>query len=152
MTEPEATIGPGQPALSDATRQRLDGIRRGLLRLHKALLDAERAAYEREKGRVSPGELLQLLIGDARFAWLRPFSEMVVLIDEMQEAPRDAEESPSEQDGLALLAQVRQMLSPTAGEAGSGGRYYETLQQDPAAVLAHAEVVKLLPAGSVADQ
>jgi hypothetical protein len=119
----------------------MEGVRRGLLRLHKTLLDSERAGYEKEKGRVSPGELLQLLIQDARFAWLRPFSEMVILIDEMLEIPGDSDESPAEQDGAALLEQVRLLLTPAA----NGSRYYAALQRDPAVVQAHAEVSKLLP-------
>ena len=140
MTEPE--LQGGAPLLSDATRQRMEGTRRGLLRLHKALLDSERAVYEKEKGRVSPGELLQLLIQDARFAWLRPFSEMVILIDEMLEIAGDSDKSPAEQDGAALLEQVRLLLRP----AGEESRYYDALQRDPAVVQAHAEVSKLLPA------
>ncbi|MBC8103786.1 MAG: hypothetical protein H7Z41_14520 [Cytophagales bacterium] len=128
----------------------MNGIRYGLLHLHKALLDSERAAYEQVSGRVSPGELLQLLIQDPWFAWLRPFSETVVQIDEMLEAGKRTKEPsetlPTEEDAAAVLQQVRRLLKPTESEAGGGGRYYEALQKDPATVLAHAEVSKFLPA------
>ena len=44
----------------------LDSIFTGLLRLHKALLDDERVAYERVHGRIpSNGAFLQLALNDA---------------------------------------------------------------------------------------
>lgn len=53
----------------------LDQLFRALLRLHKALLDDERVSYERVHGRIpSNGAFLQLVLGDAWFAWLRPLS------------------------------------------------------------------------------
>ncbi|MES2464694.1 MAG: hypothetical protein V4671_29375 [Armatimonadota bacterium] len=146
MTESKEMGDPGEAALSEGTRQRMEGVRRGLLRLHKTLLDSERAAYEQVYGRVSPGDLLQLLINNQRFAWLRPFSEMVVQIDEMLEADRDSEEAATEQGGVALLQQVRLLLTPTETETDASRRYHDALQKDPATVLAHAEIVKLLPA------
>ncbi len=65
--------------LSDALRLRLQRLRRGLLRLHKVLLDGERERYEQVFGRVaSSGALLQLVIHDEQFAWLRSISELIV--------------------------------------------------------------------------
>jgi uncharacterized damage-inducible protein DinB len=62
----------------EATRQRLANLRRALLRLHKALLDDERLAYERIYGQVTGGELLQLVINHEQFAWLHePFLDFV---------------------------------------------------------------------------
>jgi hypothetical protein len=40
-------------AMTDTTK--LDELRRALLELHKALLDAQRIRYERENGRVESG-------------------------------------------------------------------------------------------------
>ena len=53
-------------------RARLKGTRDGLLRLHKTLLDSERAAYERDVARItSTGQFLQLVLNDPWFQWLR---------------------------------------------------------------------------------
>ena len=50
----------------------LKDLRSGLLRLHKVLLDWERSGYERIHGRQSSHDLLQVLLSDPQFAWLRP--------------------------------------------------------------------------------
>src|SRR6476659_11198954 len=61
----------------------LTQVRRTLLDLHKALIERERAAYERSHGAVSPAEMLQLLIRDSAFSWLHPISELIVRVDEL---------------------------------------------------------------------
>ncbi len=65
------------------TPTQLRTVRDHLLTLHKALLDSERAKYEKAYGPVrSPGEMLQLVLGNEHFAWLRPYSGLIVRIDE----------------------------------------------------------------------
>src|SRR3569833_2538089 len=71
--------------LQDPTRRRLADVRGALLHLHTTLLERERAAYERVHGRVTAGELLQLIIRHEQFAWLHAVSETVVRIDELLE-------------------------------------------------------------------
>ena len=72
-----------EPAHRDA---QLDHLSRALLRLHKALLDDERVSYERVHGLIrSNGAFLQLVLGDAWFAWLRPLSQLMVKLDELAE-------------------------------------------------------------------
>src|SRR6187399_2235235 len=61
----------------------LNDLRQGLLRLHKTLLDWERAGYERIHGRQSSNDLLNALLNDPQFAWLRPISQLIVRIDEL---------------------------------------------------------------------
>jgi len=62
--------------MTDTTK--LDGLRHALLALHKTLLDAQRVRYEREHGRVeSRGELLDLVLRDASFEWLRVLSALI---------------------------------------------------------------------------
>lgn len=61
---------------------RLKKIRDLFLKFHKVLLDSERAAYERENGRVTSGSFLEMLLGDPNFAWLRILSTLIVRIDE----------------------------------------------------------------------
>ena len=64
-----------------------DELRNALLQLHKALLDAQRVRYERENGRVeSRGELLDLVLRDASFEWLRVLSALIARLDELAAA------------------------------------------------------------------
>lgn len=126
--------------LQEATRQRLADVRGALLHLHKALLDRERAAYERVHGRVTPGELLQLIIQHEQFAWLHALSETVVRIDELL----DIEEQPEELDAQLLLSELRALLVPAEEGDTFAVQYYHALQE-PATVLAHRAVLALLP-------
>src|SRR5947207_15323624 len=63
-------------------REKLLTLRLALLRLHKTLLNMERREYERERGHVTTGELFQLVIDHAQFAWLHNIPESVVRTDE----------------------------------------------------------------------
>ncbi|MDR4466085.1 MAG: hypothetical protein MRJ66_17665 [Nitrospira sp.] len=122
----------------DSTR---DGLSRALLRLHKALLDDERVAYERVHGRIpSNGAFLQLALNDAWFAWLRPLSQLMAKLDELSE-----EDEPSTRGKCAeVLASVRALLTPTEVGEGFGWQYHDALQRSPDVVLAHAAVRALL--------
>jgi len=128
--------------VSSETRVRLANVRRALLRLHKALLEAERASYERGRGAVGgSGEFLQLVINDPWFAWLRPVSELVVHMDELLEPAQEATEGAAQ----AALGQAASLVRPPDGGGEFGRRYREVLQASPDAVLAHSELAKLLP-------
>ena len=131
-------------ALSGATRERLSQLRARLLTLHKSLLDDARATYELDRGRVgSPGNLLQLVIHDPWFAWLHQISELVVRIDEATTADAAATES----DARTLFEQVDRLLLPSETGDTFARRYYEALQRQPAVVLAHGDVKRVLKAG-----
>jgi hypothetical protein len=129
--------------LGEETRARLSGLRGGLLRLHKLLLDAERGDYERAHGRVGAGEMLQLVINDAAFAWLRRLSELIVSVDEMLYAK---DESATETGARAVVSQARTLLAPADDASDFAGKYRAALQRDPAVVMAHAEVARALAA------
>jgi hypothetical protein len=124
--------------LSDDQRARLQGVRGHVLRLHKILLDRERADYERTHGRVSSGQMLQLLIGDARFAWLRPLSALVVEVDEFLEQP-----GATAAEARDLLARTRDLFTADSFWALEG-RYFDALLDEPDALLRHGEVMRLL--------
>ena len=119
---------------------RLRELRSGLLRLHKTLLDAERDAYEQTHGRVSSGELLQLVIGDEHFAWLHAVSELIVRVDELL----DADEPATPEDADSLFGQARTLLRPAETGDEFGRRYFAALQREPDAVLAHRQVRLIL--------
>lgn len=120
---------------------RLRELRKALLRLHKVLVDVERAAYERAHGRVaSPGEMFRMLIEHPWFAWLRPLSALIVRIDEALAG----EEPLGEEEGRALVLETRALLGASEGAPGLGERYWAAIQNDPGVALAHGAVVARL--------
>ena len=130
----------GSPLLPQ-TRTRLGELRTRLLALHKALLDDAKTAYELDRGRIaSTGALLQLVIHDPWFAWLHQISELVVRIDEMTAPDTKA----SEQDARAVIEQIDRLLLPAENGEPFARRYFEAIQRQPAVVLAHGDVKKLL--------
>ena len=119
----------------------LDNIFMGLLRLHKALLDDERVAYEHVHGRIpSNGAFLQLTLNDAWFAWLRPLSQAIAKLDELSES----EDAVSSDTIPALLRSLGTLLMPSELGEGFSRQYYNALQRSPDVVLAHAGVRALL--------
>lgn len=128
-------------AQSAQTREKLSDLRTRLLALHKALLDDAKVAYEMDRGRIaSSGALLQLVIHDPWFAWLHQVSELVVRIDEMTAPDAKA----TEQDARAVIDQVDRLLIPSETGEPFARRYFEAIQRQPAVVLAHGDVRKLL--------
>ena len=124
----------------DSSRETLAALRPHLIRLHKTLVESERVTYERVHGRITTkGELLQLVIHDSWFVWLRPVSELIVRIDELLDA-----NDPSTEGGSGVVAAARSLLAPEPTGPGFGTHYYEALQRDPSVVLAHAEVMRVL--------
>ena len=129
--------------MKDTDRQLLIDLRRALLHLHKTLLEWERTAYERLHGRTSPAELLEAIVTDPQFAWLRPVSALIVRIDEGLEI--DALEGP-EIDIDWIVAQTRTYISPDENGTPYAQRYHAALQEHPDAVFAHRAVANILKA------
>ncbi|HWB83933.1 MAG TPA: hypothetical protein VG675_07315 [Bryobacteraceae bacterium] len=126
--------------MPDRARERLTGLRNGLMHLHKSLLDSERAAYERDIARInSTGQYLDLVLNDPWFAWLRELSQFIVLVDETL----DFEEPPTPADADRLIGEARDLVSPAEEGDGFARRYFEAMQRDPAAVLAHGEMMRV---------
>ena len=133
-----------QNSQDSAIRQHLLEFRHALLDLHKALIDSERAVYEADVGPVqSPHHFFQLLTNDPWFAWLRPISQLIVVIDEVL----DAREALTNDNVDAVILESVFLLVPAKGEGEFKSRYLAALQRDPAVVLAHAQVAKRIPAG-----
>jgi hypothetical protein len=122
--------------MDPAERSLLTDLRQALLKLHKTMLDWERTAYDRVHGRTTGSALLQAILNDPQFAWLRPLSELIVRIDELLEG--DVPDMPGEAD--VIIAQARKLVSP--GEQGGyyAERYQAALQEYPDAVFAHRDV------------
>lgn len=126
--------------MEDATRDRLTNLRNGLLKLHKALLDSERAIYERDVARITTtGQYLQLVLNDPWFAWLHELSQFIVLVDETL----DFDDPPTAADADRLIAQARDLVAPSENGASFGRRYFEAMQRDPAVVLAHRDMMRV---------
>jgi catechol 2,3-dioxygenase len=129
-----------RPPLSADLKDRLREVRLRLLDLHKVLLDDTKAAYELDRGRIpSNATLLQLVINDPWFAWLRPLSELVVRIDVALQP-----DGATNADGAMLLDQVERLLSPPQSIEPFAQRYYEALQRQPAVITAHGDVRRVL--------
>ena len=122
--------------IPDALRKQLDHTHRGLLLVHKALIDHERTRFEHVHGPIGgPADFLQVLIHDPFFAWLRPISELAVQIDEFvySKTPLD----PAQ--GEALVAQAIKLLTPNESGDNFEQNYHRALQQSPEASRAHGE-------------
>lgn len=125
---------------TETTKQNLETTRRALLRLHKALMDDARRAYEKIYNRtLTAGELLNLLLHDSWFAWLRPLSALIAQIDAEQE---DKKNPLTEESAHALLSAVRSLLTPGDSEEPFPRRYRAALQAEPAIVMLHAEIIR----------
>ena len=121
-------------------REELRAAQPALLALHKALLDAERVQVESVHGALSGAEFLQLVSDPVRYGWLKPFSLLLVAIDDTLN-PREGEElkEPAE-----LLDEARDLMLPPKDDTPFGQRYKALMQLDPDVVLAHRGVSRLL--------
>jgi guanosine-3',5'-bis(diphosphate) 3'-pyrophosphohydrolase len=129
------------------TTSSLDTLRHALLRLHKTLLDAQRVRYEREHGRVeSTGELLDLVLKDASFEWLRVLSALIAGIDEVTEEGGDG----AAQIG-GLIDRLRTLVR-FEGNPGFTGPYREIIEAVPDALVAHVQLSRLLADFGAAPQ
>jgi len=130
-----------EPAPNGA-REKLVEVRQTLLVLHKALLDSERTSYEIVHGPIaSSAAFLQLLINDHWFAWLRPITTLVVLIDETLAAKKPP---ASSKDFERLVNDTRALLSPSREANGFWQRYSGVMQRDPGVAVVHEKLEKQL--------
>lgn len=126
---------------SSYLHDRVDGARRGLVRVHKALIDAEQVRYERTHGRIdSAGRLLQLVINDPAFAWVRPLSSLIVRMDALLADAGDLQAV----DVDALIEHARRLLRPDPEGAEFARLYDRAMQESPDVVLAHGAALTLL--------
>lgn len=123
------------PAASPQELQKLELARLLLLKVHRALLEAERVRYEKARGRVANNSaFLQLVINDPWFDWLRPMAQMVLLIDERTS---DKKSPLGTTEALSLYDRARALLKPDAEGDAFQRLYAESLQHSPSlAVIA----------------
>ena len=111
-----------------------------LLKLHKGMIDHERAKYEEANGPINSGQFLNLLLDDADFAWLRRFSSLIVEIDETFDSKEGADESLVDE----LLERVRELVTLDDAEDYYRDKYESALQQNVELVGIHGELKALL--------
>ena len=115
-------------------RAALRELSKGLLPLHRALIEAARDDYAFAYGKtVGPAQLLQLITDDPFFAWLKPMTSLIVEIDEMARVDFETD------DARAVAARVEQLFEGAFSE-----RYVPLLQRDVDAAIAHAAIRRAL--------
>lgn len=131
-----------QPLATETELHRLDLVREDLLRVHRALLEAERIRYERVKGRIANNSaFLQLVINDPWFDWLQPMAQLVLLIDERTS---DKKNPLGSAEVKALLERGRALLRADAEGDAFQRLFYQALQSSPdLAVLTRQVAVRL---------
>jgi hypothetical protein len=107
----------------------MDELGAALIALHKAVLDAERARFERVHGPMTNTAFFQLVSDKLRFGWLQPLNDLVL-------AAEDGDENVAER--------ARELLRPPDASTPLGRRLISLMQTDPALVVAQGRVARLL--------
>ena len=122
--------------MTDA-RAALRELAAALRALHHRLLLATQKSFEKLHGRVDgPGALLQLAVHDPLFAWLRPLSRTVALLDELADS-----EQVGSPDFARAAAEVAELVDENSEFRAA---YLVYLQSEPDVVIAHADLRKLI--------
>jgi hypothetical protein len=118
----------------------LKASRNLLLQLHKMLVEFERENYEMLNGPVTSGQFLHLLLEHESFAWLKEFSNLIVVVDEMF----------SQKDGIpagaidAELSRLRDLIAMKDVTEDFKAKYQYALQESSEVAGKHAEIKTLL--------
>lgn len=123
----------GMVTRSESQKQ-LHGLSRELQDVHRSLIEVSRQRHELANGPArSRAELLELLMNDEAFVWLRPLSRLIVEIGEL--AARDPASSEAETE--AMCARVRVFISPSDDPDAFGSRYVALLTSEPHVAMSH---------------
>ncbi len=95
-----------------------------LLKLHKLLVDSERAVYEHGNGQATSGQFLNVLINDKDFQWLKKFSNLIVEIDEMF----DLDDGVSLEMIESYLLKMKELLELNENDDDFKNKYTKVLQ------------------------
>jgi len=115
-------------------------LRRGLLDLHKSLLDAQRIRYEREHGRVESSQAyLGLVLEHPTFAWLRSMSALIARLDEWMEEKDGARE---ELDGM--ISALRSLIQTEGKLASFSKPYWQIVNDVPEVLVGHVKLWRLI--------
>ena len=109
----------------------MDELRSALLALHKAVLGVERRQLERVHGRLQNAEFLQVVSDPVRYGWLKPFTGLILALDDPEH-------------GGDVREEARELLVPPKPETPFGRRYLSLMQREPGLVVEHRAVARLL--------
>ncbi len=135
-------IGPGGPP--DPVRDHLAEVRRALMRLHKTLIDSERPRFEQRRGEsVSNTQLLNALLEDEFFQWLRPFSQLMAAMDEALFG-----DEPVTLEGARGFVRQAHALVEAGDDLPPDDQppYERARNRDPAVLFAHTELSRRVSA------
>lgn len=121
--------------------QFLTEVRKPLLTLHKAILDHERAAYEKEFGPATPAAFLQVLINGSGFRWITPLSTVIANVDETLD-----DKEATDADRVVAAEAVTALFSAETPDNTFLPRYLPLLQAIPTILHEHGRVAQLLRA------
>jgi len=129
---------------AERIRDLLNQLHGALLDLHKGLVDSEKADWEQRRGPVgTPGQFLNMLLNEPAFAWMRPFSGLIVAIDVQLSPKEPVELAQLSKEAGQLFGLARNIVRPPEVVES---RYREVLQRDTEVVLLHSRVVQVLNA------
>ncbi len=110
------------------SRESIRALSAALRELHRVLVRIEQQSYQAAHGSFAqPAGLLELLMHDPHFAWLRGLSKSIVALDELV--------ADKEIDPTTLVERARAIM-----EQAPEPRLVELIQQDPAVAIAFSEV------------
>jgi len=93
----------------------------------------------------SRGELLELVLEDASFEWLRVLSALIARFDELAAEEKDAGAAPRDA-GVELRGVIDRLRTLVRFEGNSGFTepYREIIEAVPDALVAHVQLSRLL--------
>jgi len=132
--------GPSDTTMQGELRTALNEVHSTLLHIHKALLDHERRKYEAANGSIEASAILQVIISDPWFAWLKTLSALITQIDEFTEGDDPLDLTA----GRALLTQARQLVAPREDGTPFQREYLRVIQEYPETASLHGQWKQLL--------
>ncbi len=118
-------------------RSQLRALSRALRDVHRSLVEFSRDRYELANGVVrGKTALLDLLLNDEAFAWLRPLSKLIVEIDEL--AARTP--APTAAEVEEIRARAEALMTSSEDPNAIGSRYIALLASEPRVAMNHGEL------------
>lgn len=128
------------PSSKSPLKSALQTLAAELTVLHKLLLQAAKADWERTHGTfASPMAFFQVITHEPTFGpWLKPMTQLLTLLDEFLEG----DERPTSLEA----AVIRRDAAPLVTPGGAEDPYARILQENPEVTVAHAAVKRALEA------
>ncbi len=122
--------------------QQLKQARLHLLRLHKALLEAEKMTYEMAHGPIASNmAFFGLVLDHEWFQWLRPMSGFIAEVDE---AIGDKKNPITAEVAVIYLERVVTFVGVDPTGDQNFQKYYEAIERDPDVARLHVELTQIL--------